>query len=150
MTLAPQLESQDAKTGLNFVLSKGKRLTVTADLKKPSHPTALSHRNFTLLDVILALGKRVCCSSSDEKLFCNNTKKWKEFSPSGLPLFTFTAYNYFYAYIRGVHLSSPTNILPTLQFHKQMFRCRFLNYEINFEVTLYCTVVFQITSENSP
>jgi len=73
----------------------------------------------------------------------------KEFTPIGLPLFTLTTYNYFYAYIRGIHLSPPTKILSTLQFHKQMFRCRFLNYEIIFEVSFYHTVLFQITSEKT-
>lgn len=75
----------------------------------------------------------------------------REFSPTGNPLFRLTTCNYFYAYIRGIHLSPPTKILPTLQFHEQMFRCRFLNYEIKLEVILHYTFLFQImTEENSP
>lgn len=88
---------------------------------------------------------------SDEKIICNNTKQWKEFGPTALPLFTLTVYNYFYVSMWGVHLRSPTKFLAILQFHKQMFRCRFPNHEIDFEVTLHYTVLFQIMSgDNNP
>lgn len=36
-----------------------------------------------------------------------------------------------------------------IQFQKKMFRCRLLNYEINVEITLYYTVLFQSMREKS-
>jgi len=73
-----------------------------------------------------------------------------DISPTRPPLFTVTVYNYFLCPNERCSLDSANvKALLRFQFQKKMFRCRLLNYEINVEITLYYTVLFQSMREKS-